>query len=190
MIALILGCGECVWDDAKRALSLCTPDAIFAVKDMMVRWPLRIDYGITLHPDRTDQYLRDRKLRGYKLGFEIWAHRQFGSQFQHKTMNDWSGSSGLFAVKVAREQGFVSLLAGVPMDAQYGHITRKEAWGAANLFRNGWNHRQKELAPIVRSVSGWTMETFGKPDQKWIEQNGGSSEPDHKMLEALEASLK
>ncbi len=189
MIALILGCAECVWDDALGALELCTPDAIFAVKDMMVKWPLRIDYGITLHPDRTDKYMRDRTVKGFKTGFPVWSYRNVGgTQVIHKTTNDWAGSSGLFAIKVAIKEGFETIiLAGVPMDPKYGHVARRKEWPQATMFRNGWHHHINELKPVVRSMSGWTKEMFGAPTVEWLQQRSELTEPSYEMIAKLKA---
>jgi hypothetical protein len=169
MIALVLGCGENVWEDSQQALAMFNPDAIFAVKDMMARWPFRIDYGITLHPDRTDSYLRERQRHGWSTGFQVWAHRNFGSQTAHRTADDWAGSSGLFAVRVAMYLGFEGIvLAGVPMDPAYGHIVRRQQWNGAQDFRNGWTKRKDQIAPFTRSMSGWTKEIFGGPSEVWL----------------------
>lgn len=185
MIALILGCAECVWEDAARVLSVCSPDAIFAVKDMMGKWPARVDYGITLHPERTDEYLRERRRQNFPSGFEVWAHRNYGSQTAHKTTNDWAGSSGLFAVRVARKKDFQAIvLAGVPMRRDAGHVRRQEPWNDAQNFLGGWRHRKDQIAPFVRSMSGWTKETFGEPTHEWLSHHG-SAEPDHEVISKL-----
>lgn len=185
MIALVLGCAENVWDDAIAVLSRCSPDAIFAVKDMMARWPARIDYACTLHPDRTDQYLRERTRKKYPNGFNVWAHRNFGSKTHHKITRDWAGSSGLFAVKLAMEQGFSGIvLAGIPMESGFGHVTRRQPWGTATQFRNGWIHHKEELKVCVRSMSGWTREMFGTPTDEWLAQHG-STEPCRQILQIL-----
>jgi hypothetical protein len=179
MIALVLGCAENVWADAASILSRCTPDAVFAVKDMIARWPLRIDYGVTLHPDRTDEYMRDRNRRNWPCNFSVWSHRRHTSMTVHKVTPDWAGSSGLFAVKIALEEGFDGVvLAGVPMEAEFGHVRRHQTWGAAKTFRNGWLHRVDQLKPHVRSMSGWTREIFGEPTPHWIELHGSTSPQD------------
>ncbi len=190
MIALVLGCAENVYEDAVKVLEMCGPDAIFAVKDMMVRWPCRIDYGVTLHPDRTDGYLKERARRGRSTDFTVWAHRQYSSVTKHKTISDWAGSSGLFAVRIAKSEGFSAIvLAGVPMDQEYGHITRNKKWTAAKIFLNGWNKHLDELRPMVRSMSGWTKEVFGVPTPEWLAQHG-STDIDHKMVDEIRAMIE
>lgn len=185
MIALVLGCAECVWEDCQAVFSICTPDAIFAVKDMMAKFPARIDYGCTLHPERTDGYLLERARSKYPCGFDVYAHRDYGSKTKHLVTRDWAGSTGLFAVKLAIEQGFSGIiLAGVPMQREFGHVARKVPWEQARDFLNGWSHRKEEIRPFVKSMSGWTRETFGVPTPDWINKNG-TAEPCFEMLSIL-----
>lgn len=185
MIALVLGCAECVWNDAISVLKQCSPDAIFAVKDMMAKWPARVDYGCTLHPDRTDGYLAERSRKGYSNGFDVYAHQHFGSKTKHKVTKDWAGSTGLFAVKLAIEQGFSGIiLAGVPMQQEHGHVARKQPWTQSHMFMNGWKHRKDEIRPFVKSMSGWTRAVFGEPTRDWINLHG-TAEPCETILSIL-----
>jgi hypothetical protein len=168
-VGLIIGGAECVWDDAKAALALFDPDAFFAVKDQMYLWPLRVDYGVTLHPERTAGYLKRRKEKGLNNNFPVYAHR--ASPNTTHTTSDWQGSSGLFAIKVSRIENISAVvLVGVPMTASAGHITRKKEWVPASQYRRGWLKHQSEIADTVRSMSGWTREIFGAPDKDWLEQ--------------------
>lgn len=156
---------------------------------MMTHWPARIDYGVTLHPERTAGYIRARKQKSLGGDFEVWAHRNSGAEFKHRTTTDWAGSSGLLAVKVAIEQGFTGIvLAGVPLEDKFGHISRKKIWTSAKLFRNGWNHHTSELKPIVRSMSGWTATQFGTPDTEWL-SNLKAGSPDLALAEVIEANF-
>lgn len=168
--ALILGCAECVWDDIEQAKKLFTPDAVFAVKDMMVYYPDRIDYGICLHPERIEGYKRQRvTVLKRPWDFEVWGHKR------HKDINrhtvDWGGSSGLLAIKVAMQEGFDTIVcAGTPMERGDGHVRRKEPWLSADIFRNGWIKHQKTIQPFVRSMSGWTKTLLGAPSEEWFRQ--------------------
>lgn len=178
--ALVIGGAECAWDDAYRALELFKPDAFAVVNDMLGRWPLRIDYGCTLHPDKLGEFLRGR--RG-PLPYQIWSHRAHKNAQRRTT--DWAGSSGLFAVKVLREENFDAIVvAGVPMVDKAGHIVRKETWPNANMFRGGWKKRFGEIEPYVRSMSGWTMELLGPPTPEWLSAHH-AARPDHEMVRKL-----
>jgi hypothetical protein len=186
MIALVVGGAECVWKDAYDALQLFTPDAIIAIKDQIVRWPLRIDYAVNLHPERSDYYMRERRHRNMPCQFDIWSYKEVRGDTKHRLTGDWSGSSGLFAVKVALEQGFNGIvLTGVPMKEDAGHFVRKHDWPSASNFRNGWVHHEKDIKQFVRSMSGWTRELFGEPTPRWLTELG-SAPPNHEMVKALQ----
>jgi hypothetical protein len=97
----------------------------------------------------------------------IWCHRSYLG-FSHHT-RDWQGSSGLFMVKIALEEGFTHIiLCGVPMDVDANHITRHKPWHGAPGFARGWHRHMQELKPFVRSMSGWTQQVLGAPDMLWL----------------------
>jgi hypothetical protein len=172
--ALVLGCAECVWADAAAAAKLFEPDAVFAVKAMIAHWPDRIDYAVTLHPEMLADFLRRRCDAGLPMAMQTWAHSRRGPRGKpwstvDRTTEDWAGSSGLLAVKIAREEGFDKIvLAGIPMEAAAGHVDRRKNWIAAHAFRRSWERRRDLLAPYVRSMSGWTKELFGPPTPEWL----------------------
>lgn len=174
--ALIIGGADNVWEDAEAALSLFTPDAVFAVKTMIAHWPLKVDYGVTLHPEWTAKWLRERaRITGRSDAdkIEIWAHKPFGTVVQ-KVTPDWQGSSGLFAVKIALEEKFDGIvLAGVPMDNRK-HFTKPGAWSSFQIFLKGWQVHMPELRDKVRSMSGWTKEHLGEPTPEWLSALGVS----------------
>jgi len=175
--ALILGGAESVWTEAREALKLFRPDAIFAVKDMIEHWPGRIDYGISLHGDRLKQQLRNRFECGYPMGFENWSHQNTkggsprGMRMPEvdRVTQDWSGSSGLLAVKIALDEGFSRIvLAGIPMDGSGTHFVRKRQWNAAPQFQKAWRRNSHHLRGKVRSMGGWTADEFGRPTKEWL----------------------
>jgi len=169
---LVLGGAACVWADAEKALALGDYDAVCGVKDMIADWPGRLDYGVTLHPERAEQYLRERKASGYPGRPEIWGHKNSGSGARvmvAKTTQDWAGSSGLLAVKIGLLEGFGRIvLAGVPMEASAGHYKRGQTWQQAPRYRSGWTAHKDEMLGTVRSLSGWTRELLGAPDADWL----------------------
>lgn len=184
-IALILGGAECVWDDARRALAMFTPDAVIAVNDMIGLWPDRVDYGVSLHPEKLSAFVRNRKVNGGNTNLQLWSHKRLRDEV-HKTTSDWAGSSSLFAVKVALiEEKFDGVvLAGVPMEPEAGHIVRKKAWQSANMFRRGWIKRQSEYEARTRSMSGWTKQLLGEPTPEWLAFVSSAS--DHDVIARLE----
>lgn len=190
-VALVLGCGKCVWDDARAALSLFNPDAYFCVKDMVRLWPLRCDYYITLHPDRIAKDLEQRKRSGRSIDFPVYAHRQHKTVVT-KTATDWQGSSGLFATKIALldEHFDAVVLAGVPMEAKFDHIARQKVWASVNLYIKGWQKHLPELQGKVKSMSGWTQKNLGAPDANWLQQHGAMPSDPGQLARLEEATRR
>ncbi len=169
--ALVIGGASCVLEDAEKALRLFEPDAFFVINDMIPLWERRCDYALTLHPEKMPAWINRRRINGHPEPGEIWSHRRATSVIQRAT-EDWAGSSGLFAVKLAMEQGFEKIvLAGVPMSADANHVVRGEPWTSAVQFRNAWNKRYQEIKPFARSMSGWTRQLLGQPTTEWLEEN-------------------
>lgn len=131
--------------------------------------------AVTLHAfdrEKLRSWLAERAKLGHPKPLEVWSHRPHGAathateEYGHPLLG---GSSGLLAVKVAREKGFTRiLLAGVPMTTHGLHMIRKRPWTACESFRRRWMHYRTELSPFVRSFSGWTAETFGRPDLEFL----------------------
>ncbi len=171
--ALIIGGSQKVMEEAAFALTLFTPDATFVVNDMIPKWP-DATYICSVHPDKLSNWIEQRVKAGHKKTVEVWSHRRVSVAFKayhditHIT-NDWNGSSGLFAVRVALLKKFDRIVcAGIPMSSEAGHIIRKRHWPAVVAFRDGWTNHIKELKPFVRSCSGWTRELLGYPTKNWI----------------------
>jgi hypothetical protein len=175
MIALIVGGAACVHDDAERAFALFAPDAVFAINNQIIDWPGRIDYAVTLHPapPRNSPWpgiVSAMVLRMQRQSHrpETWAHIK--SEGIDRITDDWGGSSGLFAVKVALvEKCFTRIiLAGVPMEAGAAHYFSNKEWIDVQRYRSGWPAHHKEIAPFVRSMSGWTRSQLGEPTTEWL----------------------
>jgi len=170
-VALVLGGSLNVFAEYTAALKLCAaaglPWKIFACNDMIEAFPGAMDYGCTLHPDKLPGWLSRRAAAGLPAPPVIWAHRHFANVDQWT--RDWSGSVGLFAVKVAREEQFKKIICcGVPMEIHNDHFKRKVPWVAALGFRRGWSAHAQELRRYTRSMSGWTKELFGAPTIEWL----------------------
>lgn len=142
--------------------------SIFAGNDMIEHFPEQIDHAVSLHPDKLKLWLPRRKAAGFNDPPKVWAHRNYEGAVTHWT-RDWSGSTGLFCVKIARENGFTHIvLCGVHMTVEGNHFVRKQPWNAAHGFRRGWIARIPELRPYVRSLGGWTKEELGEPTDDWL----------------------
>jgi len=186
-VALILGGAACVWDDARAALKWAKPDIVIAMNDMIPRWPGHIDHAVSLHPKNYPGWLDARRAAGRPDPGLVWSYRQ--APRVQKITNDWRGSSGLFAVKVALVCMSMhgAILAGVPLDRS-NHFVRDKPWTDAYAFFPGWADRKREIAPRVRSMSGWTRQQFGEPDAAWLAKMNALP-PDVALLDLVEQSL-
>ena len=183
-IALVVGCAACVWEDVAQAESLAKYDAIYCVKLAGVYWPDKFDVWVTLHPEFMDAYEAKRRAKRYPGGYEIVGpldtehaveHRGKGriarrTSFRWPGMNS-SASSGIFAVKVAVEDGHNVVLAGVPMDKSE-HFSRGKKWKQVDQFQSGLIAAVPHMRGKVKSVSGQTRDLLGAPTAEWIAQAG------------------
>lgn len=172
MKALIVGSAACVWDDVARARELFEPDAVFAVNNMIHEWDERLDYACTLHAVPNGHFkgirvaLRMRAARGLNRPVTC-AHKP--DRDIDRVFDDWAGSSGLFALRVAIAEGFTRcVLAGIPMERSEAHFFDAKEWAHAAMYRKGWTQHIDEIKPVARSMSGWTRELLGEPDKDWF----------------------
>lgn len=161
---LILGGAQCVWDDIETAEKLCIYDAVMAVNDIGKDYPGRLDYWVTLHPDKLPLWASERC---GSRDYEVWSHRRIGGV--HEVLEPGKGGSGLFGIRVGLDQGFTKIvLAGVPMEST-PHYFDDKPWDAMARFLPAWE--EAEIGTYVRSMSGWTRETFGAPTKDWLKHS-------------------
>jgi hypothetical protein len=180
-IALVLGGADCLWADVEAALSLGEFDRVVACNDAAALWPGRLDAAVSLHAEKLPLWLR-RRAQGGHTG----PSRVFGSlealrsvppvtdqisdhtEYRFRGQAD-TGSSGLFALKVALEDLGCdrAVLCGVPMTPT-GHFVRRADWLHATKYRKGWEQALPQIRARARSMSGWTADLLGRPDAEWI----------------------
>jgi hypothetical protein len=176
--ALVLG-GALSWrDDAVAALRLFTPDRVYAANHVMVLWPGRLDFACTMHPDELHVWMADRERLGRNTDYQTVTF-SFADRRKRPARidryHDWmwpgqrnSGSSGLFATKVAIDDGATHVvLAGIPIDEDGSHIVRPGPWKPAESYQETWTGIAHHLTR-VRSMSGWSSTLLGKPTAEWI----------------------
>ncbi len=177
-IALVLGGAESLFRDIKVLRELIDVEActIVAVNDALFRWPGRVDHFATLHPEELVWRAECRKRFGYPDGYQTWTRPyprglEARERLCDHVLGGWSdGSSGFFGVGVARA-GLRSrriVAAGCPMDGS-PHLDRPCGWRGFPSYRQAWLDRKRDLAPFLRSMSGWTLELYGAPDEKWLD---------------------
>lgn len=155
---VILGGASCVWDDLARY----KPPAdckVMVINDMGMKYQGRVDYWVTLHPEKLWKWQPGREAP-LNQDYETIAYRKVDNARVDAVSGDWGGSSGLYAIKVALEKGFDHVvLCGVPMDNQPNIFRPNEAeWKEFKAFRYGWESRLDDIRGKAFSMSGWTRE--------------------------------
>lgn len=177
-VAIICGGAEKVWQEIDLARELCKEccTIFFICNDMISEFDGHA-IAVTLHPLKLRSWLSCREMKGFAKPSQVWSIEMktvgVPEGLVTNATEDWHGSVGLFATKVARQLGFERIiLCGVPMSIEAGHFKRKTPWLSATTFigdgRRGWIKRLNEIRPFVRSWSGWTKEQFGEPTQEWL----------------------
>ena len=178
-VALVIGGGACVWSDVLNALDLGQFHGVVACNDVGVAWPGGLDAWVSLHTDKMGLWTERRARAGHGPVQAIYGQCQTRGrdaprathtvEFKFSGQSS-TGSSGLFALKVALiDLGFDrAVLCGVPMETAERHFFDISPWRGANSHRQGW----KEALPVIRdrarSMSGWTREILGAPDEEWL----------------------
>jgi hypothetical protein len=177
--AILIGGAQFVFKEYEQAKQLCMQVGVgwstFVANDICTIFPDDIDHACMIHTDSVNPWIEKRLEKGYSAPNQVWSHRfsekrnQGIAKYVTHVNECWRGSVGLFMVQVAQRLDFQAcLLCGVPMSPEQLHIIRKIRWTQAIGFQNGWIVHKKQIAPIVRSFSGWTMQEFGFPDASWL----------------------
>lgn len=188
-LALVVGSADCMQDDVKAARALCKFDAVYCVKRAGIHWPEPFQVWVGLHPEYMDAYEAERARLGYPGGYEIVAppvgevssdHHAKG-RIDRRVSYLWPGvkpgegssaSSGIYGAKVAIEDGYRVVLAGIPMTAT-PHFVKHERYGSGNwsqlgAFLPGFERSLPHLVGKCRSMSGLTREKLGAPNAVWL----------------------
>lgn len=177
----ILGGAASVWADFAAACEIAHPHLVIATNDAGALAE-SVDHWCTLHPEKFQEWSSQRSSAGLAPAGAIWFHKEQRASLQgtgyveHKITEDWGGSSGLFAVKVALELGVDKIiLCGVPMTAQGAHFFDDAEWRWSGRYQTGWTNHLPDIADKVRSVSGWTEQLLGRPDRVWLNRKDNAS---------------
>lgn len=172
-IAAVLGGANGGLDDLRSFQRLAKVRAVFAVNDAAAEYPGPLAAFVTLHPEKLPVWLERRWALELPAPDEIVAHEaQKGVtrvvDYRWPGMNA-SGSSGLFAVKVALEAGFDRVvLCGVPMDTSRTRHAMSTFHNDRGSFLDAWKIALPHLRDRVRSFNGWTRDLLGPPTPDWL----------------------
>lgn len=167
-IAVVLGGAAGAFDELSRASQIQPVRYLVAVNDAASHYPGQLDAFVTLHPEKLSGWLGARRTAGLPEPACVIGHAP------HELVTEvvdyqWpgqtgSGSSGLFAAKIALERTDLPVvLCGVPMQAERAHFFNGQPWGDVDQFRAAWEWAATNgLLARVRSMSGWTAELLGR----------------------------
>lgn len=170
---LVLGSANCLRDDIAAALRLSEFEGVVAAKHAGIEWSGPLDAWVSLHPDKFGALIAEREKKGYESANRLFGHIPVGGVCEGTSYKfegqKRSGSSGLFAAKVAIDLGFDRLvLCGIPLEKEKGRIDGKDHWNGAYSFRQGFLEAIPTLAGRARSMSGWTQVILGTPTSEWL----------------------
>lgn len=189
--ALVIGTAATVMDDLRefQTLARCGFDyEIFVVNEAFRFWP-QWDHWVSLHPEKMKRWRREADMigRGHvgspihlpDLDLDDWdalcrkgdpvdfPHQRHPWRVEGAAGDEPSGSSGLFAARLALRFGYDKVcLVGVPMTST-PHHERLDPWVDASRFTAAWRAAERELEGRVRSFSGWTRTFLGVPTLQW-----------------------
>lgn len=175
---VVLGTAPCMWDDLA-----CAPAGLDVVAVNRAGWlylePIAL--WVSIHGIDLVDFIEQRRALGADMNFT--AYGNFAGRDESGDVIRWNrpnggGSSGLFATRIAIELGYERVvLAGVPLEGNTttvddeGSQTINEPSAAGyGVYRGGWLKYRDEIADNVRSMSGWTRETFGAPTAEWLNE--------------------
>lgn len=184
MRCVVLGTAPCMWDDLRRVPAgfdvVAVNRAGWLYLDPIALW-VSIHGGICRSGDGLSlmDYIEKRRELGADMNFT--AYGNFAANEESGDVIRWNrpnggGSSSLFATRIALELGYERVvLAGVPLegttticDADGSEVVEEPSAAGFAVYRRGWEKVHGEIADNVRSMSGWTRETFGEPTAEWL----------------------
>jgi hypothetical protein len=175
--ALVVGSAPCVFEDLFDAPKW--PKIV--VNWAGIRHLGPIEFWASLHRHLIYEGIKIRRDKGGDMAFTAWAKAPAGERVPNVPsptkmkhyINKWgAGSSGWYAIEVAlKELGYDRLiLCGIPMT---GETTIQKA-GIEERIRNDepfietlrprWSLHMDKLQGKVKSMSGWTRELLGGPE--------------------------
>jgi hypothetical protein len=194
-VGLVIGGSPAVWEEFAAAQALVGDRAheVIATNHAGRLFGGDIDAWVTLHPELFEPWREERARARLNTDYRalVYAGRKAVSGTEPYRQR-WNGSSGLFAAQLALEVlGCAGvILCGVPLEREAGHFQTPGAWKMADHYREAALKAKAEGAPI-RSISGWTADLFGRPDEEWLASLGlGPAQTKQRIRRAPEATMR
>lgn len=194
-VALCLGGAHGAQGDWSQAMTLGRYDYVVACNDIGAIWPGQLDAWVTLHPEKMAGWRLSRQRNGFPEARRHLAHDDYLAdgielvEFRFPGQAA-SGSSGLFAAKVALcdLKADRAVLAGIPLD-RGPHFFDQIDWPNASEFIPTWKSLQPSILSRLRSMSGWTANFLGVPTTEWMEGPAPPPEPKKEPVMNKEAKI-
>lgn len=193
---LVLGGASCLQDDLDAYAGPI--DGVVACNDAGTIYPGPLDAWVSLHARyfESKNWLAERERAGFEPARRLIGHHEAIPSIElhcpdlakkivakHYCFpgHARSGSSGLFAAKVALvDLKFdIAVLCGIPLTATpHFFDPPSKPWNPAIQYRSEWMNVPKEWRDKMRSMSGWTSVLLGPPSNvKPQHQKGGTHAP-------------
>lgn len=173
-LAVVVGSAPCRDRDLEE-LGAVKADVI-AVNHSGIVLPL-VDHWVSIHGGMMPQWLEDRREIGLpdpKIAAGGFADNFHDHRFIWWRIRPYTGSSSLLAVQWALFWGYRRIvLCGVPLTGDQSLLSdgssRTDRAGY-ECYRKKWKAKREHLPldECVRSMSGWTRDTFGCPDEEFL----------------------
>ena len=171
-VTLVLGGAGTVWDDIEEAKKLFVPKFVVAINDIGSLYQ-DVDAWVTMHPDKMPCWIEAREKNKLKPVKEYFTARhkekRIPPNIDFQVISIRGGGSGMLATLIGLGKTPKVVLAGVPLEAKEGHYFNKSPWKECFVYRVAWE-RNPDMKNRVRSVSGWTKEFLGYPDEDWLKE--------------------
>jgi len=170
-VLIITGSARGVIDEIRQAKALLGAYDLMAIGlDAVDKYTEPIKYVATFHPAEIPA-IRERRAGIGNTDYAVISHHN--NPGVDICIVDWwqpSGSSSLLGVQAAMRIGYPKIIVcGCPLTG------KNIDGGDYENFRAGWEKRLKTVAPYVRSMSGWTREKLGAPDEQWMKEEYNAS---------------
>ena len=163
-ILVVIGSAPCVKEDLARIPVLERCDLMAVGLDAVDRCRLPIMYVSTNHPEDIPGIRERRAAAGGNMDFLIIGPLPGLNVDIVEPYRPPSGSSAITGTLAAIRMGYDRIvLAGCPL---IGNAPEGNPYEA---FRPGWESKKEELLGKVKSMSGWTRELLGGPEE-WFEE--------------------
>lgn len=175
--AIVLGIAPCLESDLSQIKNLNEFDFFAVGLDCSDRVSFDIQHACSYHPYEFPEFRSRRAAINGNLDYKTHSHQngvipQNGNVFKVDFI--WplvakapeSGSSSFLAAQAAVGMGYEQvILCGCPMQGKNLIMPKAEGY---HVFQAGWIKHVDILQGRVRSMSGWTREFLGSPDDNLI----------------------